>query len=80
MNRRRGKLDVLPGARQGTGRGSGTQVLKKKFCQGHTDYYKETGWLFEGDDVEIVSVEECQAKIHPAPPTTKKETRFGHKY
>ncbi len=55
-------------------------MLKKKFCQGHTDYYKETGWLFEGDDVEIVSVEECQAKIHPAPPTTKKETRFGHKY
>ena len=48
-------------------------MLKKKFCQGHADYYKETGWLFEGDDVEIVTVEECQAKIHPAPPTSKKQ-------
>ncbi|MGA2663641.1 MAG: hypothetical protein ABSF83_01680 [Nitrososphaerales archaeon] len=52
-------------------------MLKKKFCQGHADYYKETGWLFEGDDVEIVSVEGCQAKIHPAPPTTKKKQRDG---
>ena len=31
-----------------------SEVLKKKFCQGHADYYKEAGWLFEGDDVEIV--------------------------
>jgi hypothetical protein len=70
MKRKTGKRDVVSGLRQ---RGGATQVLKKKFCQGHADYYKETGWLFEGDDVEIVSVQECQAKIHPAPPTTKKE-------